>query len=68
MEIKLKQRKRVMSVRNAHGVKVKRCCASCKYKFYDEEGRRCCGQLQRRVAQKDVCQSWQMSEALLRVF
>lgn len=60
----MKKRKRVMSVRNAQGIKVKQCCASCSHKFYDEDGHRCCDLLQMKVAQKDGCKEWQMREAL----
>ena len=35
----------IMSVRNAYGVKVKRCCASCQHKCIDKEGARVCAQM-----------------------
>ena len=55
---------RITSVRNAHGVKVKRCCASCQHKCIDSEGTRFCAQLMLKVEQKFKCKQWQMSDGL----
>lgn len=55
---------RITSVRNAHGVKVKRCCASCQHKCIDSEGTRVCAQMMIKVEQKFKCKQWQMSDGL----
>ena len=55
---------RITSVRNAHGVKVKRCCASCEHKCIEKDGTRVCAQMMIKVPQDFVCPKWQMSEGL----
>ncbi len=55
---------RITSVRNAHGAKVKRCCASCQHKCVDGEGKRICAQMMLKVQQKFKCKQWQMSDGL----
>ena len=55
---------RIMSVRNAHGVKVKRCCASCQHKCIEKDGSRVCAQMMLKVEQKFKCKQWQMSDGL----
>ena len=60
----MSQKIRITSVRNAHGVKVKRCCASCQHKCIDSEGTRFCAQLMLKVEQKFKCKQWQMSDGL----
>ena len=56
---------RITSVRNAHGVKVKRCCASCGHKCIETDGTRVCAQMMIKVEQKYECQQWQMSDGLM---
>lgn len=56
--------KKIVSVRNAHGVKVKRCCASCQNKEIDLEGNRICKLMQLKVEQKFRCKDWQMSDGM----
>ena len=55
---------RITSVRNAHGVKVKRCCASCQHKCIETDGTRVCAQMMIKVEQKFKCKQWQMSDGL----
>lgn len=55
---------KITSVRNAHGVKVKRCCASCEHKDIDSEGTRICQLMQLKVQQRFRCKQWQMSKGL----
>lgn len=55
---------RITSVRNAHGVKVKRCCASCEHKCIDKGGARVCAQMMLKVEQKFKCKQWEMSEGM----
>jgi hypothetical protein len=52
-------------VENAYGVKVKRCCASCKYKKMTRlvKTRRCRKHLA-NVYPYNVCKDWEMSETL----
>ena len=54
----------IVSVRNAYGVNVKRCCASCQHKCIDKEGERVCAQMMIKVEQMFECQQWQMSDGL----
>lgn len=55
---------RIISVRNAHGIKVKRCCASCQHKCIDKDGNRVCAQMMIFVEQKYRCKQWQMSDSM----
>ena len=55
---------RITSVRNAHGVKVKRCCASCQHKCIKRDGTRFCALKMMMVEQKFKCKQWQMSDGL----
>ena len=55
---------RITSVRNAHGVKVKRCCASCQHKCIESDGTRVCAQMMIKVEHKFKCKQWQMSDGM----
>ena len=55
---------RITSVRNAHGIKVKRCCASCQHKCIEKDGSRTCALMMIKVEQKLKCKQWQMSDGL----
>ncbi len=55
---------RITSVRNAHGVKVKRCCASCQHKCVEADGTRVCALKMMVVEQKCKCKQWQMSDGM----
>ena len=55
---------RITSVRNAHGVKVKRCCASCQHKCIESDGTRICALMMLKVQQKFKCKKWQMSDGM----
>ena len=55
---------RITSVRNAHGVKVKRCCASCQHKCVENDGTRFCALKMMVVEQKFKCKQWQMSDGM----
>ena len=55
---------RITSVRNAHGVKVKRCCASCQHKCIESDGTSVCAQMMIKVEQKFKCKQWQMSDGM----
>ncbi len=55
---------RITSVRNAHGVKVKRCCASCQHKCVEADGTRVCALKMMVVEQKFKCKQWQMSDGM----
>ena len=54
----------IRSVRNAHGVKVKRCCASCQHKCIESDGTRVCALMMLKVQQKFKCKKWQMSDGM----
>ena len=55
---------RITRVRNAHGVKVKRCCASCQHKCIETDGTRVCAAMMIKVEQKFKCKQWQMSDGM----
>ena len=55
---------RITSVRNAYGVKVKRCCASCQHKCIEIDGTRFCALTMIKVEQKSKCKQWQMSDGM----
>ena len=58
------QKIRITSVRNAHGCKIKKCCASCQHKCIESDGTRFCAQMLIKVEQKFKCKQWQMSDGL----
>ena len=50
---------------NAFGIRVKKCCASCRYRDVNRTvSTRYCTQHQRVVKAKNVCSLWQMSDGL----
>ena len=51
-------------VPNRFGKMVKRCCASCQQKCYDDFGRRKCSLTQKSVKARGCCGEWKMSEQL----
>ncbi len=55
---------RLTSVRNAYGIKVKRCCASCQHKCIKSDGTRFCAVMMMAVDQKSKCKDWQMADGL----
>ena len=55
---------KITSVKNAYGVKVKRCCASCQHKCIEKDGTRVCAQMMIKVEQKFKCKQWQMSDGV----
>ena len=64
MKSKTMEKIRITSVRNAHGVKVKRCCASCQHKCVEADGTRVCALKMMMVEQKFKCKQWQMSDGM----
>ena len=59
------QKIRITSVRNAHGCKIRKCCASCQHKCIESDGTRFCAQMLIKVEQKFKCKQWQMSDGLM---
>ena len=55
---------RITSVRNAHGCKIKKCCASCQHKCIESDGTRVCASMMLKIQQKFKCKKWQMSDGL----
>ena len=49
---------------NMYRVRIKKWCASCKYKEVLNDGTRVCSKMQLKVPQDLVCQNWQMSDGL----
>ena len=64
---KTMKKMRITSVRNAYGVKVKKCCASCLHKCVDNDGTRICEKLELKVEQRFKCKQWEMAEGLKNV-
>ena len=52
------------SVKNAHGIKVNRCCASCQHKCFLPDGSRYCSLMMIKVKQKFICDKWQISDGM----
>ncbi len=55
---------RITSVRNAHGCKVKRCCASCQHKCIGTDGTRICAEMMLKVVPRFRCKKWLMSDGM----
>ncbi len=55
---------RISTTRNAHGVGVKACCASCKMRKLPAEGGRVCKLSGKHVEAKSRCDKWEMSPLL----
>lgn len=55
----------ITSVRNAHGCKVKRRCASCQNMCIKSDGTRVCALTMMNVPKTFDCKEWQMSEGLM---
>ena len=51
-------------IANEKGIMVRKCCASCDNKEYDEQGLRCCQLTGKHVRGKAVCNNWSMNEGL----
>ena len=51
-------------VKNGHGIKIKKCCASCKQRKIDDELGRFCNLHKCTVASNDVCKRWELSKKL----
>lgn len=52
-------------IRNAFGIQVKRCCASCAYKSLNRTvSHRVCTKQNKRVRACEVCPQWKMSKLL----
>jgi len=54
----------IISVSNAHGCNIKKCCASCQHKCIEKDGTRVCSQMMLKVQQLFVCKQWEMSDGL----
>ena len=52
------------TVVNKYHVSVEKCCASCRHKEVDNDGKRICTKMRLKVTQQFVCHMWQMSEGL----
>ena len=55
---------RLHTCKNAYGVKVKRCCASCQHKCVEKDGTRVCSLTMMEVQQRFKCKQWQMSDGM----
>lgn len=52
---------------NKYGFAVKKCCASCIHRYFDEEDRRRCMLTDKRVRGCMKCEFWVMSEGMQKV-
>ena len=59
----VEKNKEISCVRNNRGTKIKKCCASCGLRFYNE-GLRHCTIHGVTVDATDQCTEWQMSEGM----
>lgn len=48
-----------------YGIRVRKCCASCRHKEIDQTGTRLCSLVQLKVQQRFVCSQWLMSYGLM---
>ena len=55
----MEKKKTFETVRNKHGVEIRKCCASCQFRLV-EEGKRICVLQQKRVLMKHVCEDWKL--------
>ena len=55
---------RIPSVGNAHGCKIKKCCASCQHKCIECDGTRVCTLTMQQVQQNIKCKKWKMADSL----
>ncbi len=63
----MEEQKRILRVRNKHGVKVKRCCLSCQYKTYDEKEGRYCSKMMIKLGKRFYCKLWEMADEIKKV-
>ena len=52
---------------NADGIRVKRCCASCRHKLIMMEGNRLCELKHEKVKKAFKCRRWEMSDLLVKL-
>ena len=52
-------------VRNNCGIRLKKCCASCKLKGIKATGKRSCTLTQEKVKATDVCEQWKIKDGLM---
>lgn len=64
-EMRGNEMRRMSYVWNPYGVKVKRCCASCKHREVRKSGQRVCRLTQDVVLQCHRCHRWQMRDAYM---
>ena len=58
------KKQEVEMLTNEYGIMIKKCCASCDNKEYDEQGLRCCRLTGKHVRGKGLCDNWSMNEGL----
>ena len=51
-------------VPNDYGIMIKRCCASCANRDFDDQELRCCQLTGKHVRGNGVCDDWSMSDGL----
>ena len=51
-------------VANDYGIMIKRCCASCANRDFDDQELRCCQLTGKHVRGNGVCDDWSMSDGL----
>ena len=45
---------------NSHGLRIKKCCASCIHKYVEEDGSRACPIIDEYVKSDHLCEHWAM--------
>ena len=49
---------------NQYGVRIRKCCASCKDRDFDDKELRCCKLTGKHVRGNNVCDKWSLSDRL----
>lgn len=55
----MEKKKSFETVRNKHGIEIRKCCASCQFRVV-EESKRICVLQQKTVQMKHVCEDWKL--------
>lgn len=53
---------------NVNGVRIKKCCSSCRHSNpFDNGPRRVCGLSKKKVDKSDLCSGWKISEMINKI-
>ena len=63
-KLKIMGKKKFKFKRNENGINIKVCCASCKFREFNQEGDRICGRIQKDVKASHHFKKWEHHEQL----